>query len=95
MSLFATVEAGIKAFVERLDGEAVKVAKELEAEALTELHAVEAEVAKALPLIAAFKGELETVVATAAPEVKAAAEALVAKLVADFGALLGGAPAGM
>jgi hypothetical protein len=80
--MLAALEAKIKGFWGDLTGEA---REELE-KALADARAEEA---KLKPLISAFETDLEAVVAEAEPELKKAAEGLVAKLVADVAALLG------
>lgn len=80
--MLAALEAKIKAFWGDLTGEAREELKQALADA-------RAEEAKLKPLIDGFEADLEAVVAEAEPELKKAAEGLVAKLVADVAALLG------
>jgi hypothetical protein len=80
--LLAALEAKLRLFWRDLSGDA---RTELE-KALADAKATEAQLA---PLIAAFKTGLEGIVASAEPQLKTAAEQLVAKLAADAAALLG------
>lgn len=92
--MFAALEASIKSFVGRLDGEAVHIAEEARDAALTELQAVKAEVVKAGPIVQAAEADLRQIVAAAAPELKAAVESRLGQLVQEVLALIG-APTGM
>jgi hypothetical protein len=80
--MLAALEAKIKLVWNDLTGEA---RAELE-KALADAKADEAQLK---PLIGTFKTDLEGVLAAAEPELKKAAGALLAKLVADASAILG------
>jgi hypothetical protein len=80
--MLAALEAKLEAVWHDLSGEA---RTELE-EALDDAKEDEAQVR---PLIAAFRADLEGIVASAEPGLKKAAGDLVAKLAADAAALLG------
>lgn len=95
MSLLANVEEKVRAFVERLDGEAVKAeeavvqaARETEAEALAEVKAVEARIAQAVPVITGYEEKAAAALEQYGPEAVAAAKALVGQIAADVGQLL-------
>jgi hypothetical protein len=75
--------APIEAVWRKLDGEARE-----EAEAA--LADLKAEAAKFRPLVAEAKGDVESLIAQVAPEVKAAVETRLAKLLADLESLLQG-----
>lgn len=89
MSLISRVEAAaekvfddIEAGVAEVDGAALREARVLLAEAKTAEGRV-------VELAGQYKTEIEAAVAAAAPEVKAAVEALVTRLLADFSGLFG------
>ena len=82
MPMLAALEAKLKLFWHDLTGEA---RAELE-KALADAKANEAQLK---PLIGGFKADLEAVIAAAEPELKKAAENLLAKLAADAAAILG------
>jgi len=85
-TVFEVIKAKLEAIWHTIDGEA-------KADLEKALADVEAEVAKAQPILAEFETALKAAVAAAEPEVKAEIEALLAKLLADFAPLLGKAPA--
>jgi len=86
--MFAALEEKLEAVWKDIDGEA-------KTEALEALADVKAEVAKAEPILAEFETGLKALLVSAEPQLKADAEALLAKLLADFAPMLGKAPAGM
>lgn len=87
MSLITTLEDDVKAFVDRVDGEAVKVAEEVRDKALATLAEVKAGVAKVGPFADKVKAVLEADAAAVAPELKAAIEGLVAEVESLLGKL--------
>lgn len=80
--MFAALEARLEKFWSEVTGEA-------RAEVETALSDLKAEVAKAGPLLGQFEADIRAAVAAAAPEVSAAVEDLVAKLIEDAAAILG------
>lgn len=95
VSLLASVEEKVRAFVQRLDGEAVKAeeavvqaAKETEAEALAEVTHVEETVAKVVPVITGYEEKAAAALEKYGPEAVAAAKALVGEIAADVKTLL-------
>jgi len=83
MSLLSSIEAKLETIWNDVTGEA---RTELE----TLLADAKAEEAKFGPLLTQFETDLKAAVADLTPEVQAAVDALLTKLLADAGLLLGG-----
>jgi hypothetical protein len=82
MSLLAPIEAKLEQIWSEVTGEARKEVEQALAD-------VRAEVAKVEPLLTSFKTDVEAAVEAAGPGVKAAVEALAAKLLEDAAAIFG------
>lgn len=80
--MFAAIEARLAQIRDDVTGEARAELEQLLADAKGEL-------AKFEPLLTQFEGDLKTVTAGLAPEVKSGIEALLSKLLADAAPLLG------
>jgi hypothetical protein len=86
-AMFAALEAKLRAYWHDLTGEA-------RADLEKALEEVKAEEAKLAPLLTTFEADVKAAVAVAEPELKSAVEALLGKLLADAGSVLGGAAPG-
>lgn len=84
-TMFQALEAKLEALWADVSGQA-------KADALQALADVKAQVAKAEPILTEFEAGLKALLVAAEPQLKADAEALLAKLLADFAPLLGTAP---
>jgi F0F1-type ATP synthase membrane subunit b/b' len=82
MNMLAALEARLKSFWHKLDGEARAELEDL----LEQAKQAEQQVA---PVIATAGADIKALVATAEPEVKSAVETRLGKLVTDVEALLG------
>ena len=80
--MFTALEEKLEAIWDEVTGEARKEVEQALAD-------VRAEVAKVEPLLTSFKTDVEAAVAAAEPAVKAAVEALAAKLLEDAAAIFG------
>jgi F0F1-type ATP synthase membrane subunit b/b' len=78
--VFAALKAKLEQIWDDVTGDARREVEQAVAD-------LEAEIAKVQPVVTEFKAQLETAVAAAEPEVKAAVEALAGKLAADIAAV--------
>lgn len=86
--MLAALEARLRTYWNDLTGEA-------RAELETLIADAKEREAKIMPLIGAFKADMAQALASAEPELKTAAEGLLAKLEADAATLVGEAAKGM
>ncbi len=85
-SMFAALEAKLAQLWHKIDGEA-------KAEIEKALADAKAELAQAEPILTEFEAGLKALLVAAEPQLKADAEALLVKLLADFAPMLRKAPA--
>jgi hypothetical protein len=91
--MLAALKAKLEAVWQKIDGEAEAELQKVADDAKKALRDAEAELAAAGPLLTEFETGLKTLLVSAEPQLKADAEALLVKLLADFAPLLGKAPA--
>lgn len=90
--MFAALKAKLEAVWQKIDGEAEAELQEVADDAKKALRDAEAEIAQASPLLAEFEAAVKAAIEADAPTLKADIAELVAKLLADFGPMLGKAP---
>lgn len=89
MSLITEVENKIRAFAKRVDGEAVKDAERVAADAAADLKVIREAVAKVAPLVSKAQADASVVLARYGPEAITAAQKMLAGIAAEVENLLG------